>query len=656
MKPARSIFAALLIAAAPIALSAQDAAPPEKMAVGSGAEMDPIPGWTSAQQGNATVFTAPEGDATIALLPVETAADASDAVRLAWQQFDPAFNREVRLAQDGSPRDGWDQITNISYEISPAEKLALVGVALRKGDDWTVVLVRGAQATMAKRGAQVSQAAGSLRPSGFEKETFAGKQANLMTPERMAELMGFIETTMEDVGVPGVGLALIEDGKVIYEGGLGVRDLQSGEEVDKDTRFMIASNTKGMATLLLSTLVAEGRLDWNKPVTDYYADFRLGSDATTSRTLVKHLVCACTGLPRKDMEWIFNTPPGTPARNTFVQLAATEPTTEFGETFQYNNLMASAAGFLGGHIIYPDMELGEAFDRAMDERVFEPLAMTRTTFDNALAMQGNWALPYDYDITDELVQAPMDLNYTIAPYRPAGAAWSTPHDMAKYVMNELSGGLLPNGERYIDEDALLERRKHNVKTSENAWYGMGLSDDQSNGISIIGHGGSLVGYKSNWFAIPGAGAGIVILTNSDTGGRLVGAVQRKWLEILYDGEDRAADELANGLARREEGRSKFISELITAPDEDMMAELAGRYINDDLGPLTLARKGDKWHLQSTSIGSELATRENEDGSQSLVMIAPGIFGSSVLVSQRDGGTVLVLDDGQHEYVFTRLPG
>jgi hypothetical protein len=42
-----------------------------------------------------------------------------------------------------------------------------------------------------------------------------------------------------------------------------------------------------------------------------------------------------------------------PPSTTFRQLARTEPTTGFGEVFQYNNLMAAAAGFIGGHLVHP---------------------------------------------------------------------------------------------------------------------------------------------------------------------------------------------------------------------------------------------------------------------------------------------------------------
>src|SRR3546814_3662982 len=63
---------------------------------------------------------------------------------------------------------------------------------------------------------------------------------------------------------------------------------------------MIASNTKGLSTLLLSVLADEGKLRWDQKVTDLYPAFRLGNDEVTRSVLVRHLVCACTGLPRSE--------------------------------------------------------------------------------------------------------------------------------------------------------------------------------------------------------------------------------------------------------------------------------------------------------------------------------------------------------------------
>ncbi len=625
----------------------------EASVAGGTAVMRVPPGWARSMKGEATVLTAPEGDAVIALIAVRDAADGDTAVARAWQAFQPGFARPVRLAQDRPGRDGWDADRTVDYDVPPAEKHIVQGVALKKGGGWTVVLADGALATFAKRSGQLGQMFGSLRPAGFAKESFAGRTAHRLDAARIAELRRFTEDAMKTLQIPGAGFALIDGGTIVHEGGLGVKDVSTGAPVDKDTLFMIASNTKGMATLLLATLVDEGKLDWNRPVTDYMPEFRLGSAETTRKVLVKHLVCACTGLPRKDMQWLFNTNPGTPASDTFAQLATTEPTSGFGEVYQYNNLMASAAGYLGAHIIHPGMELGAAYDKAMDERIFGPLGMMNTTHSAARAMAGNWARPYDVDIRGRVEPVDPKNNDTVVPYRPAGGAWSSAHDMALYVRNELSEGVLPSGKRMVSAAALMARRAHNVPSGDGEWYGMGLEDDASSGVSVIQHGGSLFGYKSNWFAIPSAGVGAVVLTNSEAGYALANAVKRKLLEVLYDGKPEAAENVADGARRDEEARKTLLAELTWPATAAQAAKLSGRYGNPELGPLTIAKEGGRLMMHSTAMHSEIATRANQDGTLSIVTVAPGFWGVDMLVAERAGKPALILNDSQHEYVWVK---
>jgi CubicO group peptidase (beta-lactamase class C family) len=102
--------------------------------------------------------------------------------------------------------------------------------------------------------------------------------------------------------------------------------------------------------------------------------FKLGDADTTSKVLVKHLICACTGMPRQDLEWLLEFQDLTP-EGAMKVLATMQPTSSFGELFQYSNPMAAAAGYIGGHVVYPELELGMAYDRAMQTYVFDPLGM-----------------------------------------------------------------------------------------------------------------------------------------------------------------------------------------------------------------------------------------------------------------------------------------
>ncbi len=254
----------------------------------------------------------------------------------------------------------------------------------------------------------------------------------------------------------------------------------------------------------------------------------------TRRILVKHLVCACTGLPRQDFEWLFTFDRSSPQGQLDV-LATMKPTTEFGALFQYSNPLASAAGYIGARTIKPDGELGQAYDDVMRDQVFRPLGMSRTTFSFDEALHTDHASPHSWDMSLRNVPIDMVLNHSVIPIRPAGGAWSSARDYARYVRLELARGRLPDGSTFVTEKNLLARRLPQVRVGEDSWYGMGLWIEDIKGMRVISDGGSMFGYKSNLFFVPDAGVGGVILTNADSGWRVATAVMRRTLEVIYDG-------------------------------------------------------------------------------------------------------------------------
>ena len=80
-----------------------------------------------------------------------------------------------------------------------------------------------------------------------------------------------------------------------------------------------------------------------------------------------------------DYEWLLEYGKMTP-ESSLELLGTMQPTSKFGELFQYSNLMAAAAGYTAAHVLYPDMEVGAAYDRAMQSYVFDPLGMRDTRY------------------------------------------------------------------------------------------------------------------------------------------------------------------------------------------------------------------------------------------------------------------------------------
>jgi CubicO group peptidase (beta-lactamase class C family) len=608
-------------------------------------------GWTVSVRGSATIVTAPEGGSQIVYVDA-TAADAESAIEAAWAAY-KKHDWPLKTVDEQADSDGWSKQKRFAYQTSPNEKRGVTAGAMFANDAWTVWIYDVADDVGGRRGAQINLIMSTLLPKGYERESFAGKKARHLGKEEIAELTAYIERGLEESGVPGTSIGIIQDGEVIFSGGFGVRELGNPEKVDGDTLYMIASNSKGLTTLLLAKLVDEGKVSWKDKVVDVLPGFKLGDEETTQQVLVEHLVCACTGLPRQDMEWILEFGSHTP-ESSIDLLGTMQPTSGFGEMFQYSNVMASAGGYVAGHIMHPEHDLGSAYDKAMQSEVFDPLAMSQTTFDYDRALGApNHARPHGVDVEGKPAVAIMGVNFAAIPVRPAAAAWSSVNDMLKYVAMELAAGKLPDGERYISEEPLVERRLPKVPVSEDIYYGMGLVLDEYYEVPLVHHGGSMIGYYSDMMWLPDHGVGAVVLTNGEPGWLIRSGFRRKLLEVMFDGKPEADEQLASRITQYLSNMAVEYELLVVPAAENKSEALASHYHNAALGDIAVERDGSVTTFDFGEWESEVGSRDNPDGTVSFMTIAPGITGLEFVVGDSEDRS-LIMRDAQHEYVFGAL--
>src|SRR4051812_40723394 len=190
-------------------------------------------GWSIATRGPATVLEAPERGSWIALVDVR-AADADAAVAAAWAAYRPGPVRPVKSVTAEADRDGWREQRTVRYQTSPGEKRTVMAGAKRQGEDWTVWIYDMQEATAEKRLGQVAVILNRLLPPGHQRETFAARQAR---PIDAAALSDFVERGRALLGVPGVAVGVVQQGRVVLARGYGVRTLGQSEAVDADTLF-----------------------------------------------------------------------------------------------------------------------------------------------------------------------------------------------------------------------------------------------------------------------------------------------------------------------------------------------------------------------------------------------------------------------------------
>ena len=621
----------------------------ETITSASGATFTASAGWTVEERPEGIVLTTPEGDLQLTHVEV-AAADRAAAVAAAWKRVRPEFALQPAQDVDLPARAGWDAVGQIVYVTASAEQRSVVAVARRKGPTWYVTLVDGKAAGFDRRGAQLFTAIESLKVKGLEKESFAGKKAHPLDATRIAELDRFIEESRAALKVPGAAVAVVQDGKVVLARGYGVRKQGSAAKVGPRTLFLIGSVTKPLTSLMMARLIDQKRFTWETPVTEVLPSFALGDAATTRAVKMRHTVCACTGMPRQDYEFIFEFAGFSP-EDRLASMKGMVPTTGFGETFQYSNLMVSAGGFAAAHARSPGKKLAAAYADAMKTQVFAPLGMKVTTLDIKRVARGDHAAPHPADLRGEPVPVAAAAETWVVPVAPAGAVWSSAEDMARFLQLELGKGML-DGKRVVSEEQLLARRVPQVKITDESSYGLAWGVTREYGIEAIGHDGGTGGFLTLLQFLPEHGVGIIILTNSTNAGPLLGAVNRRLLELLFDGKREAKDNLATEMRIEAEQRAEALK-LIGEADPAWFDPLAGRWFAPGLGRIELRRdkRGATFDVGEWKVGVKKKT--DRDGTVKIITTGPLISGLEIEPRQVDGKQVLVITTGQHEYVFER---
>lgn len=612
----------------------------------SGARFQAARGWHAAVEGDAAVLRDPENDVWVAVVALE-ASGAEAALERAWRHVWPDPAPPVQTLIRPPARDGWDEIVQVEYATRPEDRMAVMAVARRSGARWYVTLLLGSQAGLDRRAAQATTVITSLEAPGVEQESLAGRPVRPLEGERLQVLLDFLTHAMAAADVPGAALAVVGPGGVSLHG-LGTREAGRTEPVTADTLFMVGSTTKMLTSLMMATAVETGAFAWDTPAVALEPSFALGDADTTARVEMRHTLCACTGLPRQDLEFLFEWEGSTP-ESRLASLAGMKPTTGFGETFQYSNTLVAAGGYLAARALHPGLPLGQAYDRAMAERVFGPLGMTRTTFDFDAVLRQEHASPHAAGLDGGSRPFPLREEGGVSSVRPAGAAWSSVRDMARIVQLELGRGGLPEGERLLSEAALLARRAPQVRITDKLAYGLGLFVEDDHGLELVHHGGNNLGYTADLFLLPVQGWGAVLLTNAGGANALRSAFRRRFLELLLDARPLAEAALAERLRVEREELAKLREGLEPfAPDR---RELLGAYRAEGLGRIELRARGQTVILDAGEWLSSLRARRRERGPLLLLLADPPLAGLELRVEPGEGRPRIHLPFLQHDYVF-----
>ncbi len=335
---------------------------------------------------------------------------------------------------------------------------------------------------------------------------------------------------IEEKKLPGVTVSIRGPEGVIFEKGYGFGDEARKRPMNEHTIMGIASMSKSTVTLALSILAAEGKFDWNDPVTKYFPTFELKGNPKDSVT-VHHLATHTAGIPPMEpLEWsiALNTPgrggewvdamkaTAPNQMDTIQQIVDYISEGKYqtlggpGEYMSYSN-----EGYAILNYIF-DQAAGEPLEGFLTRRVFQPMGMFRTVLDEdcsearKLAADGNITSLWERDEKGNFM---VDDNWSILPpFRACACVKSTAHDVARYYQCISNHGVI-DGVQAIPAAAADMMCGPQFPLGEKPWYCYGLNKRLWKDHTICEHSGGLHGVSTHGGMLWGENYGFAALCN-----------------------------------------------------------------------------------------------------------------------------------------------
>ncbi len=384
--------------------------------------------------------------------------------------------------------------------------------------------------------------------------------ANCAVPQAItpAEIDKLVEKTMTTFDVPGIAVAIVKDGKMLFSKGYGVRSLKTGQPVDEHTLFGIASNTKAFTATALGMLIDEGKLRWDDKVVDYLPDFVLYDPYVTKDFTIRDLLThrSGMGLGAGDlMIW----PDGSDFTRTDIihNLRYLKQVSPFRSKYDYDNNLYIVAGEVVAKVS------GTSWEDFVRERILQPLDMkeSATSFvrlrDSSNVIAAHAAVNGKVQVIDRTKSELMNA---------AGGIYSNVEDLGKWVIMHLNRGTFGPDKKNqlvsknIHQDLWTPQTLMGVGTSPPynshfAAYALGFRVSDVKGYLEVSHTGGLAGMVTQITMYPELNLGIIVLTNQQVGAAFsaitnqikdsyLGVTGMDWVKTLADRVKKGDEEAA----------------------------------------------------------------------------------------------------------------
>ena len=344
-----------------------------------------------------------------------------------------------------------------------------------------------------------------------------------------------VETLRKDIGVPGMSIAIVENDKVTFAKGFGVRKLGAPELVDADTIFPNGSTGKAFTVADLATLVDEGKLKWDDKVIDHLPGFQMYDAWVTREMTIRDLLVHRSGLGLGAGDLMFVPRTNLSRAESVRRLRYIKQATSFRSGYAYDNVLYMVAGQM------IEAMTGETWEHYTAEHVLKPAGMLNSTSDEDKRFAtANRAYPHARMSSglrgagkQEVLDERDELGRNAAP---AGGLAISANDFARWLRIQLAGGKLVDSDKHLFSTAARDemwtprtimpispRPEPIAATTPNfSLYALGWDVHDYRGAKILSHGGAVFGFQTNVVLIPEKNVGFSMTINSEDGEILLG--------------------------------------------------------------------------------------------------------------------------------------
>jgi CubicO group peptidase (beta-lactamase class C family) len=349
---------------------------------------------------------------------------------------------------------------------------------------------------------------------------------------RFAAIVESARRELQETHTPGAALALVEGDRMVFSTGIGVTDVESSTPMRADMVFRLGSTTKMFTAAALVTLAEEGRLSLDAPI----ASVVKGLDRAIARLTASQLLSHTAGL--RDDSAYFGKQDDEALGNGIRAMRADMLFTEPASIYSYSNPGYWIAGFVVEEIT------NTPYADAMQERVFAPLGMTRSTFRPMMAMTYPLAHGHEGPARQPATVIRPAAN-NVATW-PAGSMFSNVHDLSRFVIAFMNGGRI-DGRDALKAGVIAKLTEPHAAIPGGAdAYGYGLQVAKRADVTVVSHGGSRSGYGSTILMVPSRRAGVIVLGNRTGSG--LPRTARRALETLLGAKEGALVEPSGSAA------------------------------------------------------------------------------------------------------------